>query len=123
MALHEGKMARRMVDDLGKQVDVKTFTETGQDDYGDPTYEVTTHTVTAIIAKSNDTPNITLEQLGDARSFPVEVHIKDDAVSGLSVEATGKPPEVIDGSDEYEVQDVETSPFGTMRLACRRKRK
>lgn len=121
MALPQGQMARRMIDDQGHSVDVKTFEESGTDDYGDPTYNETTTTVTAIIAKSDRTPNITLEQLGDAKSFPVQVHIKDDVVD-ISSPSTGKPVEIVDGNDEYEVQAME-SAFGTIRLSCRRKRK
>lgn len=110
--------AKRMLARKGKDVTLKTWTEGAKDSYEDPSWTSSTSTVRAI--RRNRSERESIELHGKERFLDADFLVASDTT--VPITNTEQAPQVIDGSEEFEVLAVDGEGVGFQVLLCERRR-
>lgn len=112
---------RRALDRHGQAVTHRTYTQSGSDDYGDPTSEgESTETVTGRVVHSR-TPQTARSAGGDEVDVDVSIIVSDEVTIGDIDEGSGRPDEFTADGVDYVVLVAEDQDNGLITCRCARK--
>lgn len=116
----EKRVRRRALERHGKDVTHTTYSQSGTDSYGDPTWSSSTATVTARVDRMRRPVHVRNEA-GEEVDADVRVYVKD-SVTVTDIDAgDGRPDEFTADGTDYKVLRADDQDNGLIACDCVRK--
>lgn len=104
----------------GEPVTVASYTQTGTDEYGDPTFDETVTETHAIVQAATSQARMVNDAGGETADMDVVIYLPDDVPVNQAMPETPQPSVITRAADgrDYRVEAVMTEDNGITACMC-----